>query len=225
MQDAATTSRPRQVARMAWPMALVLLAVPVAVDHQVDRYFGPELIYALLVIVPVLLAVLWASYAIGGRRGAAVGAALLGLVAYWAWWFGWRLYDVVAGFSFPKAAGALADASDYHLSLALLLWPFVLVAIAATALVARRRGWRVWTALGLLSLVLVVAAVPSRGAWSDGCNTRFGATPLLTRSLVTPLMDAGIGVLPGGFQTQAYCGNVGDREWMPFWRGDDGLPP
>lgn len=226
MPGASTTSRPRHVARAAWPVALVLFAVPEAVDRfAVDRYSGPEVLYAPLVILPLLLAVLWTSYAIGGRRGAAVGAVLLGLTAYWSWWFGWGLFAVGSGFSFRDAASGLADASIYHRSLAVSLWPFLVLVVAATVLLAPRRGWRAWTAVGLLSLVLVVAAVPSRGSWSDGCNVRFGATPLLTRSLVTPLMDAGIGVLPDGFQTLARCGNVGDREWMPFWRGDDGLPP
>lgn len=226
MPDVLTSSRPKRVARVAWPVALLLFALPVAAELLVvDRYATSEVLYAPLMILPVLLAVLFPSYAIGGRRGVAVGVGLFGLVVYWAWWFGWGLDGNISRFSFGIAADGLADASIYHLALAIGLWPLLLAAIAATWLLARRRGWQTWPALGLLTLVLVAAAFPSGDTWSDGCNSTSGATPLLTRPLVTPLMDAGVGVLPVGIRTLAYCPDVGDRQWKPFWLGSDGLPP
>ncbi len=180
MFDQRTLTRPRRIARQAWPVALLLWGLPIAAELLlVDRYSAPEALYAPLVMLPVLLAVAFTSYAIGGRRGAAVGLALLGLVAYWVWWFGWGLDDNISPFSFGLAADGLADAGIYHLALAIYLWPFLLVAVAVTWLAARWRGWPAWSAIGGAA---AQASLCARGLRIHGVRPAFGCARRLTQA-------------------------------------------
>lgn len=208
-----------------WPIAPGLLVLA-AVANFVSSPWDAELPTLLLTaVLPIGLAIAVTGVAIGGRRGALVALLLVGFAAYMAWWFAWGLDGTIAPFSVDVAATGLADAAIYEVALFVNLWPFVLVAAIGVAVVARRRGQRAGTALGLLTLAFLVFSLPGSGEWTDTCNETSGATPLVTAPATQELMDHGVGVLPGGVQTMALCEAVGNRNWKPFWLGDDDLPP
>lgn len=206
-----------------WPTApalLVAAAVGALLTYTYDAKTGKLLVAVML---PLVLAIIVTAVAIGGRRGVLAGVGLTALLVYWAW-FGWRLeYD--GGFSPNEATRGVAEVSIYQVGLFVLLWPVVLAVALIVGVVARRRGARIWPALGLAALGFVALSLPVRGSWDDTCNGLHGATPAATAMATQPLMDAGIGVIPVGTQTSMYCPQVADKTWKPFWLGGDGLPP
>lgn len=208
-----------------WPIAPALLVAAAVAGLLTDTYDVSVGTMLLVAVLPIGLAIIATGVVLGGRRGWYVALALTALAAYWAWWFGWGLDANISPFSVDQAAVGLSDAAIYEVALFVSLWPFVLVAAAAVGVVARRRGRRVWSSLGVLALALLVLSFPVGGTWTDTCNDTTGATPLVTRPAAQQLMDRGVGVIPGGFQTLALCEGVGDRAWKPFWLGGDGLPP
>lgn len=212
--------------RRLWPLSPAPLLVPALSFLLVDAYDASSAQLVLLGVVPTVLAALLAGRAVGGRRGALLGAALLALAAYWAWWFGWGVDSNISPLSLDLAGYGLIDAAQYHLGLLITLWPLVLLVGIAVAILARRRGSEVWNALGALTLLLVVLAFPRDAAWDDGCNGGSGASPLITKPVAEPLMDIGIGVLPSQSMTMKGCLDLppGDPRWKPFWLGPDHLP-
>lgn len=207
-----------------WPIAPALLVAAAGgalLTYTYDAKTGKLLVAVML---PLVLSIIVTGVAIGGRRGVLAGVGLTALLVYWAW-FGWRLEYDAGEFSLNDAMRGVAEATVYQVGLFVLLWPLVLVVALIVGVAARRRGARIWPALGLAALVFVALSFPVRGNWDDTCNGLRGATPVATAVATQPLMDAGIGVIPVGAQTSMYCPQVGDKTWKPFWLGGDGLPP
>lgn len=208
-----------------WPIAPALLVAAAVAGLLTDTYDVSVGTMLLVAVLPIGLAIVATGVVVGGRRGWYVALGLTALAAYWAWWFGWGLDANISPFSVDQAAVGLSDAAIYEIALFVNLWPLVLAAAVVVAAMARRRGRRVWTSLGVLGLALLVLSFPVGGTWTDTCNDTSGATPLVTQPATQEFMDRGVGVLPGGSQTLVLCEGVGDRAWKPFWLGGDGLPP
>lgn len=219
---AHTQPRRRRLARILWPLALVVWLLP---SHFVSPY-GDTTGGALVAVglLPPLPGVVLAGFAVGGRRGVATTVGLTLLVAWWAWWFGWGIDSNISPLSFDLAANGLISAAEYHRGLGYDLWPLLVAAAVVVAAWTRVRGRDVWASLGLLALMLVVLAFPVSGTWGDGCNDGDGATPLITWPVATKLMDLGVGVIPDHSMTMVGCGSTEGLTWKPFWQGGDHLP-